>query len=325
MNAEARPRIALLHLGRMHDETPALRAFLEHRGIVSELVSLPAPAAQEASTEWGRFDRVCVRDCRDSHRCGDFLERITALARRLDALAVPLVNPLPVILAGHAKANYLPQLEREGIPLIPSRWLPRGWRGSLAALLEESGWDAAVLKPAIGSRSWHTYRVCRAGGGLELTGADGTVLEGSAAGDRLLTRLARDGPVCMQLFLPAIHAEGEIGAVFLGGRFSHAVVKTVADGGWIAHERFGGRNRLHRASAEERGWAEAVYQRLGRRFGVLPYARIDGIRDGHGELRLLECELVVPRLFLTEADAFGRYADAVMDLPGRDRGRRCRS
>jgi hypothetical protein len=306
-------RIALLHLGRIHDETPELRAFLAQRGIATELVRLP-PLAGPAP-DWGRFDQVSVRDCRDSHRCDDFVPRIRALAVQLRARGVPLANPLPVIEAGQAKSAVLPPLERQGVALIPGRWLPRGWRGSLSCLLETCGWSEAVLKPAIGAKSWHTYRVCRAGGRLVITAADGSTPVASDGADDWLASLCRDGEMGLQRFLPAICREGEFSAVFLSGRFSHAIARTVAAGGWIAHERYGGSNRLHRATEAERRWAEAVEQRLRGRFGLLPYARIDGIRDEGGELLLLECELVVPRLFLREADAWGRYADALAGGP----------
>ena len=169
-----------------------------------------------------------------------------------------------------------------------------------------------MLKPAIGARSWHTYRVRREGPNLAITAADGSTAVDSVDADGWLARLAQAGEVCLQQFLPEICRAGEFSAVFLGGRFSHAVAKTVAAGGWIAHEGFGGRNRLWEASEAERRWAGAVEARLRRRFGVLPYARIDGIRDGAGELLLLECELVIPRLFLSEGEAFGRYADVLV-------------
>ena len=152
----------------------------------------------------------------------------------------------------------------------------------------------AVLKPAVGSLGWHTYRVRRDGAHLTITAADGSrpVVSGAVGSDAVdgwLAALARDGVVCLQPFLPAVCQDGEFSAVMLGGRFSHAVAKTVAAGGWIAHERFGGANTPREASAAERQWAAAIEQRLRRRFGVLPYARIDGIRDGAGELLLLEC------------------------------------
>ncbi len=305
--------MAFLHLGRIHEETPALMAALEARGVVSELV--PLEAAEAGAYEG--FDLASVRDCRGSHRLPDFLPRILALADRLERRGVPLRNPAAVIQAGQAKSDYLPPLERAGVVLIPTRWLPRGWQGSLAGLLEECGWPDAVIKPAIGSRSWQTYRVRLGAGGLEIIPAQGPALHGSTSGDELLQAMARQGEVCLQRFLPAILEAGEFSAVFIDGCFSHAVRKQVAEGAWIAHEHFGGRNLACRASAAERQWADGVHTLLQQRFGTLLYARIDGIRDEQGVLRLLECELVIPRLFLQQGEAFGRYADAlVRHLPG---------
>jgi len=301
-------RVAFLHLGRIHEETPALVAALEARGVAAELV----PLESEAAVAWERFDLVSVRDCRGSHLHADFLPRILALADRLERLGVPLRNPAAVIQAGQAKSDYLPPLERAGVALIPTRWLPRGWQGSLAGLLEDCGWPEAVIKPAIGSRSWQTFRVRRGPGGLEILPAEGPAPGGAGSGDDLLQRLSRESEVCVQRFLPSILEAGEFSAVFIDGDFSHAVRKRVAAGAWIAHEHFGGRNLACRASTAERQWADGVHTLLQRRFGSLLYSRIDGIRDAQGELRLLECELVIPRLFLQQGKAFGRYADALV-------------
>jgi hypothetical protein len=177
--------------------------------------------------------------------------------------------------------------------------------------------DVAVTNAKLEDRALRILRDLagverREGPRLAITAADGTAAVEAVEADGWLERLAQDGAVCVQRFLPAICGAGEFSAVFLGGRFSHAVAKSVAAGGWIAHEGFGGRNRLWQASAVERGWAAGVEERLRRRFGVLPYARIDGIRDRDGELLLLECELVIPRLFLSEGEAFGRYADVLV-------------
>ena len=60
----------------------------------------------------------------------------------------------------------------------------------------------------------------------------------------------------------------------------------------------------------EINWAEDIYARLAYKYGDFLYARIDGISDAQ-KLRLLECELVVPRLFLREGQAFEKYAIAI--------------
>jgi hypothetical protein len=52
---------------------------------------------------------------------------------------------------------------------------------------------------------------------------------------------------------------------------------------------------------------------LVERYGWLWFGRVDGIRDDQGHLRLLECELAIPRLLLPEGRAFDRYAQAISE------------
>jgi hypothetical protein len=98
--------------------------------------------------------------------------------------------------------------------------------------------------------------------------------------------------------------------VFLGGAFSHAIRKTVAPGGWLAHEFYGGRNAACAVDAAAVAWAEQVYAAIVQRFGELHYGRVDAIPEGRQWL-LLECELVVPRLFLREGRAVEQYASVL--------------
>jgi len=91
------------------------------------------------------------------------------------------------------------------------------------------------------------------------------------------------------------------------------VQKRVRDnGGWWAHELLGGTNQPREATDEEIAWAKDVYEKLSRRYGELVFARVDGICDEREALRLLECELVIPRLLLPEGSAFDRYAEAIV-------------
>jgi hypothetical protein len=47
-----------------------------------------------------------------------------------------------------------------------------------------------------------------------------------------------------------------------------------------------------------------------QRYGYFLYARVDAIPHKQN-LQLLECELVVPRLFLTEGNALNKYVQAI--------------
>jgi hypothetical protein len=116
--------------------------------------------------------------------------------------------------------------------------------------------------------------------------------------------------VCVQQFMPEIFSRGELSFVFIDNEFSHAIRKTVAPGNWLAHEFFGGNNEYYQATVNEISWAEHIFTTLGQRYGDFLYARIDAIPDKQ-RLLLLECELMVPRLFLSEGHALERYARAL--------------
>ncbi len=177
--------------------------------------------------------------------------------------------------------------------------------------MEDTGWHDLVIKPTVSSGSWNTIRVSRQGPGT----CDSHFILGddTATYDANLASLLKTHDLCVQRFLPSILEWGELSFVFLGGAFSHAVRKTVGDeGGWWAHERLGGRNYPWQASPEEIAWADNIHRALERRYGHLWFGRIDGIHDADGQLRLLECELAIPRLLLAEGNAFDRYAETMV-------------
>lgn len=118
---------------------------------------------------------------------------------------------------------------------------PCSSRFGLAQIMEVRGWDDVVVKPTTSSGSWNTVRVSRRGPPLD---EHHFVLQGDAFGCQdELARLAQAHDLMVQPFLPDVMDFGELSFVFLGGRLSHTVRKTVGSGGgWWAHERLGGRN-----------------------------------------------------------------------------------
>ncbi|MCE9607227.1 MAG: hypothetical protein K8U03_20265 [Planctomycetia bacterium] len=57
---------------------------------------------------------------------------------------------------------YLGDLEGNGISIVPLKFIERGSEISLRELLDECGWDDAILKPCVSDAARHTYRVDRA-------------------------------------------------------------------------------------------------------------------------------------------------------------------
>ncbi len=116
----------------------------------------------------------------------------------------------------------------------------------------------------------------------------------------------------VQAFVPEVETLGEISLIYLGGGFSHAMLKRPAAGDFRVQTDFG-------------GTLEPVVPRPGlQAFGdrvlasvTLPwlYARVDLIDSAAGPV-LMELELIEPDLFLTPAAA-GQMAGALLARAGR--------
>lgn len=313
--AKARARAVYLSLGTPHREFEGVAAALAERGVEARLVHLD----ELDTVDWAGVQLVNVRMCRGYHTRPDFLSRLEALHDLLQHRPggpVPLLNHLPLLRDAVDKGRYLRALAEEGIELIPTRWLPRGSELRVADLMDDTGWDDLVLKPTVSAGSWRTIRVSRTGRST----SDSHFVVGAGADavpppyEAQLRELLSTQDLMAQRFLPSVLDRGELSLVFLGGRLSHTVRKTVgAAGGWWAHERLGGINHVVQPTDEEYAWGHEVHRALERRYGPLRFGRVDGIRDESGTLRLLECELAIPRLLLPEGRAFGTYAEVITE------------
>ena len=121
------------------------------------------------------------------------------------------------------------------------------------------------------------------------------------------------GDALVQAFQPDV-ALGERSLVFIGGRLSHAVLKTPAAGDYRVQERHGGITTTHRASAAEIGVARAALAAVPGEGAELLYARVDLV--GHPDAPLvMELELIEPALFLPfDADSASLLARAIAAL-----------
>ena len=108
---------------------------------------------------------------------------------------------------------------------VPTEYLTAGDRPDLKAVLERRGWHEAVVKPAVAVGSHGAWRTSRAA-----AEADQPRFAGQLG--------ARD--VLVQPFLPEVTSRGEWSLVFLGGEYSHAVLKRPAGGDFRVQEHLGG-------------------------------------------------------------------------------------
>ena len=299
-----RKSVGFLFLGECHAEYPAIAQALLGHGIESQLIDL----YDCDSMQWDQFNLINIRECRGYHHHSNFLAKIDLLETQLGQ--VPLANSFSVIRAAIDKAKYLRELELSGVELIPTHWLKGQEHVSLEEIFEKTGWDEFVIKPTISSKSWNTYRVLRKEKQIQIAKADSQMVFQTLIEHTAVSKLMGPHDLCIQKFMPEIFSQGELSFVFIDNQFSHAIRKTVACDNWLAHEFFGGNNACYSPAQRQIAWASDIFSILQQKYGDFLYARIDAIPDNQ-DLRLLECELMVPRLFLNEGNALNSYVQAI--------------
>jgi glutathione synthase/RimK-type ligase-like ATP-grasp enzyme len=291
-------RVALATCASVPDLTEDDRLLLDElsrRGVTAGPV-----VWNDAGVRWSTFDRIVIRSCWDYHlRLSEFL----AWLDRVEAEGVPLWNPAPLVRF-NAHKSYLKELKAAGLPVVPTAWLERGSTLDLGRLLQERGWSEAVVKPAVSASAFRTWRVSAQDAG-------------SGDANRAFRELIAESDVLVQPFLREIAQEGEWSFVFLGGEFSHAVLKRPAAGDFRVQAEYGGSvlTEPPPSSAISEAKAVALYFQ-----GPWAYARIDAVL-AEGALTLMEVELIEPYLFLgSDPRAAVRLADAVLRPVSREPG-----
>ena len=243
---------------------------LRDRGIEVESIPWSSTAA-----EWTQFDAVVLRSCWDYHvRVRAFVDWL----EKLEASEVRVVNAVPIVRWNLDK-RYLQELGQRGFSIVPTVWLEPGRPLELNVLLDRQGWDEAVIKPVVSASAHGTWRVTR------LSGVDD---------QRRLERMLDRGVVMAQQLNSAIRTAGEGSFVFLGGEYSHAVLKTPAPNEFRVQEKLGGMVRAAEPPSQMVREAEQVIAAIA---GDAVYARVDGVANGT-RLTVMEIELIEPSLFL---------------------------
>ncbi|OWQ91046.1 ATP-grasp domain-containing protein [Sphingopyxis witflariensis] len=214
-----------------------------------------------------------------------------ALLDRLQAEALPVANPVPVLRWNSDKA-YLAELGAAGVAVVPTVEVAALDDAALADARVVLGAEEVVIKPAISGGADGTHRI-----------APGDAIPADAQGQRRL----------VQPLMPGILTEGEYSLFFFAGRFSHAIVKRPASGDFRVQEQFGGREMPWDASEAARRLATAA---LAAAPAPPVYARVDMVGDAAGKLHIMELELIEPSLFLHHApdkgSAFGHAVYAAI-------------
>jgi glutathione synthase/RimK-type ligase-like ATP-grasp enzyme len=239
------------------------------------------PAVWDADINWGQFDRVVLRSCWDYHlRLSEFLKWI----ERLERLDIPLSNSARLV-RWNADKNYLRELKARGVSIPPTFWIEEHQERDVATILRAMGWSNAIAKPVV-SASAH---------GLERVFVDKPT--------------SLRGPAMIQPFLPEVPNHGEWSLVFIGGEYSHSVLKRAAPGDFRVQWQYGGTATSAIPRPVVLQTAKKIIESLDEQ---ADYARVDGIVCGD-EFVLMELELIEPVLFLRLGNAADQFVEAILN------------
>jgi glutathione synthase/RimK-type ligase-like ATP-grasp enzyme len=190
--------------------------------------------------------------------------------------------------------SYLLDLASRGAPVVPTVVLLHDTAASLDGICDARGWNAVVLKPAVGSSAKHSARFD----------------VGDERGQAHLDALLRSGDAVVQPFVPTVLTDGELSLMLVDGVVTHAVRKRPHAHDYRVQEEWGGTSELVAPGA-------AAAELAARVVAALPapalYARIDLLAQD-GLWWVLEAEVTEPALWLNHAPASAtdRLVDAVV-------------
>lgn len=247
-------------------------------------LGLEARGLRVAARRWDRWDDGASGSLVVLRSTWDYAGRVDefrAWLDRLDAGGAVVRNPTDLVRWNLHK-SYLLDLAGRGVPVVPTRLVPRGADVSLGEVAAAAGWKDVVVKPAVAATARLTIHEAR---------------EGAAGAARHFADLVAVEDVLVQPFLPAVVDEGEVSIVAIGGEATHAVRKRAKPGDWRVQINFGGTDE--RIALDDELLAVAA-RALGALDDPPAYARVDVARHD-GRYHLMELELIEPELFFDHA------------------------
>jgi glutathione synthase/RimK-type ligase-like ATP-grasp enzyme len=247
--------------------------------------------------DWSRFDIALLRSTWDyPHRLAEFLDWAKAISQE-----TTLLNPLPLVKWNSDK-HYLRDLAEKSVPTVPSKFVEPGESPDqrIVELFSQPDVAEFVVKPAVGAGSRDAQRF----------GRD----EKEDAARHAQRMLNEKRSVLFQPYLDKVDHLGETALLYFEGQFSHAIRK-----GPLLKRKEGPTTELFAKEAITARVPDTAELRVAAQalqaapFDTPLYARVDLIRDQHGDPVVLELELIEPSLFFPYAPGSAdRFAAAVL-------------
>ncbi|MBS2000162.1 MAG: hypothetical protein JST44_01570 [Cyanobacteria bacterium SZAS LIN-5] len=251
---------------------------------------------RNAEQNWAEAGVCVVRSTWDYHlyyqEFLSWIEKVSAQTKLLNDAGV---------IRWNSNKRYLFDLERAGIPIVPTVLFEQNAQIDLRAVLTERGWQRAILKPVIGLSTFGVRKI------------ESTSPDIQAQLDAML----KSSDVLLQPFVETVHKRGERALVFIGDDYSHTIRKSAFQP--LAQAGEAGET-LEETDPSELTLARKVLAEVKT---PVAFARVDLIRDTNGQDLLMELELVEPSLYLNMFPAaIPRLADRLCQLATVEQGAR---
>lgn len=280
-------RVAFLSTDKLEDfcvYDDLLEAPLAARGWQVDTVPWRA-----SKVDWCQYDKVVVRSTWDYQQDPEvFLACLATIDQQ-----TRLYNSL-ALMQWNVDKRYLQALAAQGVAIVPSVWGEQLDVSALPALFDHFATRQLVIKPTISANADDTFWLDQATLPAQL--------------DSLKQVFAQRSHI-IQPFVPAITEQGEYSLFYFGGKLSHTILKTPAQGDFRVQEEHGGRLQSLAASEPMQQMAEQVLSALPE---PALYARIDVVWHQQ-QWQLMEVELIEPSLYFNLDPASpGRFVDALL-------------
>jgi glutathione synthase/RimK-type ligase-like ATP-grasp enzyme len=241
------------------------------RGFEAQGFQASSVVWSDPNIDWNRFDVALIRSTWDYL---DAPELFLNVLSKIESSSCRLYNPVSA-LQWNMNKQYLLDLEKWGIPIIPTYPAAHVELDALHDLFVENKWQIVILKPTIGLAGSNIYRIP-----LDKL-------------DKTLSKLRTSQPhseYLIQPFIENIITEGEWSFVYFNHELSHVLLKKPAPNDYRVQGIYGGTIQSSEPQTDDLMQAQAVLDKLP--LDIL-YARLDFVRVA-GQMSVMEVELIEP-------------------------------